>query len=63
MRIGKLGRLGETLAAERLAADGFTEIEDLNRLRVNYPFGDILATRDGIRYFVGVKASAKAMSA
>jgi hypothetical protein len=23
---------------------------------VNYPFGDILATRDGVRYFVGVKS-------
>ena len=37
-------------------ANGFTEIEDLNRLRVNYPFGDLLATRDGVRYFIGVKA-------
>jgi hypothetical protein len=23
---------------------------------VNYPFGDLLATRDGVRYFIGVKA-------
>ncbi len=44
IRIGKLGRLGETLAGERLAANGFTDVEDLNRLRVNYPFGDLLAT-------------------
>jgi hypothetical protein len=56
IRIGKLGRLGETLAAERLAAHGFTDIEDLNQLRVNYPFGDLLAVRDGVRYFIGVKA-------
>jgi Holliday junction resolvase-like predicted endonuclease len=56
MRIGKLGPFGETLAAERLAANGFTDIEDPNGLRVNYPFGDLLAARDGVRYFIGVKA-------
>lgn len=56
IRIGKLGQLGETLAAERLAARGFTDIENLNRRRVNYPYGDLLATRDGISYFIGVKA-------
>jgi hypothetical protein len=56
IRIGKLGQLGEKLAAERLAANGFTDIEDLNRIRVHYPFGDLLATRDGVRYFIGVKA-------
>jgi len=55
-RIEKLGQLGEKLAAERLAVNGFTEIEDLNSIRVHYPFGDLLATRDGVRYFVGVKA-------
>jgi hypothetical protein len=56
LRIGKLGRLGEILAAERLAAKGFTDVEDLNLLRVNYPFGDLLASRHGVRYFIGVKA-------
>src|ERR1700758_991629 len=55
-RITKLGRLGEDLAAERLKQQGFTEIENLNFRRNNYPFGDLLATKDGVRYFVGVKA-------
>ncbi len=55
-RITKLGRLGEDLAAERLKQQGFTEIENLNLRRNNYPFGDLLATKDGVRYFVGVKA-------
>jgi hypothetical protein len=55
-RITKLGRLGEDLAAERLSEHGFTDIENLNLRRNNYPFGDLLATKDGVRYFIGVKA-------
>jgi hypothetical protein len=55
-RITKLGRLGEDLVAERLDDQGFTDIENLNRRRHNHPFADLLATKDGIRYFIGVKA-------
>jgi hypothetical protein len=55
-RITKLGRLGEDLVAERLPDQGFTDIENLNLRRHNYPFGDLLATKNGIRYFIGVKA-------
>jgi hypothetical protein len=54
-RITKLGRVGELLAAERLKQHGFTEVEDLNQRRANYPFADLLAVRDGIRYLIGVK--------
>jgi hypothetical protein len=39
-RITKLGRLGEDLVAERLDDYGFTDIENLNHRRHNYPFGD-----------------------
>jgi hypothetical protein len=55
-RITKLGRIGEALVAERLQAHGFTNVENLNHRRMHYPFGDILATENGIRYFIGVKA-------
>jgi hypothetical protein len=55
-RITKLGRLGETLAAERLKHYGFVDIVDLNSKRTNYPFADLLATNDGTRYLIGVKA-------
>jgi hypothetical protein len=55
-RITKLGRLGEDLAAERLTHHGFKDVENLNLRRNNYPFGDLLATRDSVRYFIGVKA-------
>jgi len=54
-RITKLGRLGENLAAEGLKEQGFTDVENLNLRRHNYPFGDLLATKDGVRYFIGVK--------
>jgi hypothetical protein len=55
-RITKLGRLGEDLAAEQLSQHGFTNVENLNLRSNNYPFGDLLATKDGVRYFIGVKA-------
>jgi hypothetical protein len=55
-RITKLGRLGEDLVAERLQHHGYTNIENLNLRRHNYPFGDLLATKNGIQYFIGVKA-------
>jgi hypothetical protein len=54
-RITKLGRLGEVLAAERLKLHGFTDVEDLNLRRTNYPFADLLATNGGTRYLIGVK--------
>ncbi len=47
-RITKLGRLGEDLVAERLEHHGYTNIENLNLRRHNYPFGDLLATKSGI---------------
>jgi len=55
-RISKIGRLGEDLVAERLHDKGFTKVENLNLRRHNYPFGDLLATKDDMRYFIGVKA-------
>jgi hypothetical protein len=55
-RITKLGRLGEDLVAERLEHHAYTNIANLNLRRHNYPFGDLLATKNGIQYFIGVKA-------
>ena len=55
-RISKLGRLGEVLAAERLTLHGFTDVENLNLRRVNYPFADLMASKAGERFLIGVKA-------
>ena len=54
-RTTRLGRVGEVLAAELLAEHGFTEVIDLNARQTNYPFADVLAVRNGTRYFIGVK--------
>ncbi|MGV8840606.1 MAG: hypothetical protein ACWA6X_09920 [Bauldia sp.] len=54
-RVTRLGRLGEVLAAEALARAGFEEIDDLNLTRVNYPFADLIAKKDGNRFLIGVK--------
>jgi hypothetical protein len=54
-RTSKLGRLGEILAAEALALNGFSGIRDLNGDIHNHPFADLLGEKSGKRYFIGVK--------
>ena len=55
-RTTRLGRIGEVLAAERLAYHGFSDVENLNDARANFPFADLAAVRGGRRYLVSVKA-------
>jgi hypothetical protein len=55
-RTSRLGTIGEELAAEALAASGFTDIRDLNKDVHNQPFADLLAEEAGVRYFISVKA-------
>jgi hypothetical protein len=55
-RITRLGELGEALAEEALRATDFVKIRNLNRERNNQPYADLLAEREGTRYFIGVKA-------
>ena len=55
-RTGALGRLGEILAAEALAAKGFINVENLNEEIVHFPFADIVAERDNRRFLIGVKS-------
>jgi hypothetical protein len=52
----KLGCLGEQLAEEGLVRSGFVRVENLNREQANYRWADLMAVRDGKRYFIGVKA-------
>lgn len=54
-RISLLGRVGEEIAAECLLRNRFTDVVDLNSINRNYPFADIMAVKDGIRFFIGVK--------
>jgi hypothetical protein len=55
-RTTRLGRIGEALAAERLAQHGFSEVQNLNEKRVNFPFADLVAVRGGRRFLISVKA-------
>ena len=54
-RTTKLGCLGERLAEERLIAAGFTSVQNLNR-GINFPYADVLASKNGQRYLIGVKS-------
>lgn len=54
-RISKIGRLGETLAEERLKAAGFKDVQNLNRA-INFPFADLIAELSGRRYLISVKS-------
>jgi hypothetical protein len=54
-RTTKLGRLGEQLAEERLTAASFTNVRNLNR-GVNFPYADILATKNDQVFLIGVKS-------
>ena len=55
-RTTRLGRLGEELAAESLQRTGFSEVENLNATRANFPFADLIAVRGTNRYLISVKA-------
>ena len=55
-RISKLGSLGEELAEEALLRNGFEQVRNLNDSCHNQPFADLLAEKQGSRYFIGVKA-------
>lgn len=54
-RIAELGQLGEELAEEALNHTGYQQVRNLNAVQRNQPFADLLAERDGNRYFISVK--------
>jgi predicted transport protein len=54
-----LGNLGEDWTVHLLREAGFRNVRDLNEHRYNHPGGDFLADRQGVRYFITVKARNK----
>lgn len=54
-RAQKLGGVGEQLAMQLLRSASFTNIRNLNQVRMNFPFGDIFAERGAQRYVISVK--------
>jgi hypothetical protein len=55
-RTSRIGRLGEDLAEQCLRADGFDQVENLNKKLANFPYADLLAERQDHRYLISVKA-------
>jgi hypothetical protein len=58
-RLRALGDWGEQKAFALLERAGFGEVRELNTEFPNHPFGDICATRGGVRYLIGVKTRNK----
>jgi Holliday junction resolvase len=59
LRAKELGVLGERMAIEYLREAGFSDISNLNDIKNNYPYADIVATRDGLTYAISVKTRNK----
>jgi hypothetical protein len=59
-RARRIGILGEKLAESQLLAHDFTNVRNLNRtLRMNHPGADLYAERNGIGFWISVKARNK----
>ena len=58
-RMKSLGNLGEYLAEELLKEAKFKNIKNLNSEKVNFPYADIYAERDGHKYCISVKTRNK----
>lgn len=54
-----LGELGELLALKALVDHGFEGISNLNDKKMNYPFADLVASRNGKKYVISIKARNK----
>ena len=58
-RFKKLGDMGEQLALLLLERHGFIHFHNLNNSSMNFPFADLMAEKDGVKYLISVKARNK----
>ena len=58
-RTKALGEIGELYAIKALVDNGFTNIKNLNDIRMNYPYADVFAEKDGRRYVISIKGRNK----
>ncbi len=54
-----LGELGELFGIKALVDNKFEKIENLNDTKMNYPFADLYAEKDGKKYVISIKARNK----
>lgn len=59
LRAKSLGSLGELIAIKALVDNEFERIKNLNDQKMNFPFGDLLAEKNGKRYLISVKSRNK----
>lgn len=59
LRTKSLGALGELIAIKALVDNGFERIRNLNDQKANFPYGDLLAEKEGKRYVISVKSRNK----
>jgi hypothetical protein len=59
LRKKSLGELGELISIKALVDSSFDKIVNLNDKKMNYPYADLYAERDGQRYVISVKARNK----
>ena len=58
-RTKSLGEIGELYGIKALVDNGFTNIKNLNDIRMNYPYADVFAEKDGRRYVISIKGRNK----
>lgn len=56
LRKKSLGELGELFAIKALVDNSFEKIVNLNDRKMNYPFADLYAEKDGKKYIISIKA-------
>lgn len=59
LRKKSLGELGELFAIKALVDNSFDRVINLNDRKMNYPFADLYAEKDGVKYVVTIKARNK----
>lgn len=59
LRKKSLGELGELFGIKALVDNSFDRITNLNDNKMNYPYADLYAEKDGKRYVISIKARNK----
>ncbi|MGA9109154.1 MAG: hypothetical protein WB290_02560 [Smithella sp.] len=59
LRKKSLGELGELFGIKALVDNSFEKIVNLNDKKLNYPYADLCAEKDGKKYVISIKARNK----
>lgn len=59
LRKKSLGELGELFGIKALVDSSFEKVVNLNDKKMNYPFADLYAEKDGQRFIISIKARNK----